>query len=337
MPEAAALDPSVVIAAAGGIFVLMLLSSVTLTAVYVVRPRMRLKRRMTDLGLVGGGKARAGGAGGGGNPRQKRIQEKLQELEEKKSQKKSRRNQIRADLMQAGIDMNVRNYLMVTGIVGLAAAAVAMVLGIPVVAALFIGLIAAFGLPKLALRFMARSRRKKFTQNFANAVDVIVRGIKTGLPVGECLSVIGREAPEPVGQEFRLLVEGQKIGLGLEELLRRGLERMPTPEFKFFAIVLQIQQQTGGNLAATLSNLSEVLRERKKMKDKVQSLSSEAKSSAMIIGALPFLVSGGMYGMNPDYMSLLFTETVGNYLLVAGLCWMGIGVSVMTKMIHFDI
>jgi tight adherence protein B len=233
--------------------------------------------------------------------------------------------------------MNVRNYLMVTGIVGLVTATVFMLMGFHVLISLPVGLIGFLGLPKLALRLMGRSRRKKFTASFAGSIDVIVRGIKTGLPVGECLAIVGREAPEPVGEEFRLLVEGQKIGLSLEELLRRGLERMPTPEFKFFSIVMQISAQTGGNLAGTLEGLSEVLRERKKMKDKVQALSGEAKSSAMIIGCLPFLVSGCMYGMNPDYMSLLFTETIGNILLAAGLTWMTIGISVMTKMIHFDI
>lgn len=226
---------------------------------------------------------------------------------------------------------------MLTAIAGLVAASVAMLFGMHIAAAAAIGLVGTFGFPKLVLMLLGRSRKKKFTAHFATAVDVIVRGIKSGLPVGECLSIIGRESPEPVGEEFRLLIEGQKIGISLDELLNRGLERMPTPEFKFFAIVLLIQKQTGGNLATTLAGLSEVLRERKKMKDKVQALSSEAKSSAMIIGSLPFLVSGGMYGMNPEYMSLLFTTTVGNVLLGAGLTWMAIGVSVMTKMINFDI
>lgn len=337
MPEVlAGIDPNLAVAVAGFSILLMLITTVSITAFVFVRPRMRLRRRMGDLGLIAGGGGREGG-GGGGNPRQKRIQDKLQELEEKKNEKKSRRNQIRGDLLQAGIDLKVRDYLMVTAIVGLVATSLAMLFGLHIVAAAAIGLVGTLGVPKLVLKLLGRSRRKKFTAEFATAVDVIVRGIKSGLPVGECLSIIGRESPEPVGEEFRLLIEGQKIGISLDELLSRGLERMPTPEFKFFAIVLLIQQQTGGNLATTLAGLSEVLRERKKMKDKVQALSSEAKSSAMIIGALPFLVSAGMYGMNPDYMSLLFTTTVGNVLLGAGLTWMAIGVSVMTKMINFDI
>ena len=311
MPEVlAGIDPNLAVAVAGFSILLMLITTVSITAFVFVRPRLRLRRRMGDLGLIAGGGSREGG-GGGGNPRQKRIQDKLQELEEKKNAKKSRRNQIRGDLLQAGIDLKVRDYLMVTAIVGLVAASLAMLFGLHIVTAVAIGLVGTLGVPKMVLKLLGRSRRKKFTAEFATAVDVIVRGIKSGLPVGECLSIIGRESPEPVGEEFRLLIKGQKIGISLDELLNRGLERM--------------------------AGLSEVLRERKKMNAKVQSLSSEAKASAMIIGALPFLVSAGMYGMNPDYMSLLFTTTVGNVLLGAGLTWMAIGISVMTKMINFDI
>lgn len=330
---AGALNPNVVLAIGVSLFMLMLLSTVAVTAFAIMRPRMRLKRRMADLGLID---AAAGGGGAkGGNPRHRRIQEKLQEMEDRGKEKK-RRNQIRADLLQAGLEINVRNYLMLTAIAGLVAAALSMLFGVSVLGAIPIGLIAFFGLPKLVLKFMARGRQKKFTTHFAGAIDVVVRGIRSGLPVGECLAIIGREIPDPVGQEFRLLVEGQKIGVSLHELLRRGLERIPTAEYKFFSIVLQIQQQTGGNLADTLANLSEVLRERKKMKDKVQSLSSEAKSSAMIIGSLPFFVMGMISLINPEYMALLFTETLGQFMLAAGMTWMAIGIAVMSKMINFD-
>ena len=331
---AGALDPNVALAIGVSFFMLMLLSTVAVTTFAVLRPRMRLKRRMADLGLVGA--AGAGGAGKGGNPRQKRIQEKLQEMEERGKQKK-RRNQIRSDILQAGLEINVRNYVVFTAIAGLVAAALSILFGLPIVAAIPIGLIAFFGLPKLVLRFMARGRQNKFTTHFTGAIDVVVRCIRSGLPVGECLAIIGREIPDPVGQEFRLLVEAQKIGVSTEELLRRGLERIPTSEYKFFAIVLQIQQQTGGNLADTLANLSDVLRERKKMKDKVQALSSEAKASAMIIGSLPFFVMGMISLINPEYMALLFTETLGQFMLAAGMTWMAIGIIVMSKMINFDL
>ncbi|MDP6057269.1 MAG: type II secretion system F family protein [Pirellulaceae bacterium] len=331
-----ALNPNVVLAIGASLFMLMVLSTVAVTAFSVLRPRMRLKRRMAELGLVG---AAATGGGGGkvANPKEKlhkRTQEKLQEMEDRVKQKK-RSNQIRSDLLQAGLEISVRNYLMLMAITGLVAVALSILFGVPVFAAIPICLIAFFGLPKLLLKFLARGRRKKFTAHFAGAIDIIVRGLRSGLPVGECLAIIGREIPDPVGHEFRLLIEGQEVGVALDELLQRGLERIPTAEHKFFAIVLLVHQQTGGNLAETLASLSVVLRERKKMKDKVQALSSEAKSSATIIGALPFFVMGMVSLINPEYMKVLFTETLGQFLLAAGITWMAIGVAAMWKMINF--
>lgn len=336
MLETFGADPLLVLVVGGSALFVMLVGGVSVLAVVAARPRHVLKKRLEAYGLT-----RHSGAGGevgrGGNIRQRRIQEKLQELEEKKAKKKLRRVQIRLDLLQAGIDVNVRKYFLFVALIGIGAAALASIMGFNLFIAAMAGLAGAFGLPKLILAQMARTRQKKFTAHFANAIDVVVRGIKSGLPVGECLSIVGRESPEPVGEEFRRLVEGQKIGLAIDELMERGLERLPTPEYKFFAIVLLIQQQTGGNLANTLENLSNVLRERKKLKDKVKALSSEAKASAMIIGSLPFFVAGMVSLLNPDYMRLLFTETTGNFMLAAGLSWMGIGVAVMSKMINFKV
>ena len=302
--------------------------------VIILRPRLRLRRRMTEFNLVASGAGKKNKAAA--NPRQSQIQQKLKELEDK-ADKKKQRNEIRTELLQAGLSISVRQYFILTGIAGLGVGGIAMLFNFSIIIAIPLALIGTFGLPKLFIRLMAKSRRKKFTQNFANAVDIMVRGVKSGLPVSECLTIIGRESPEPVGEIVRILVEGQKIGIGMEDLLARGLERMPTSEFKFFTIVLLIQQQTGGNLAETLEGLSTVLRERKKLKDKAKALSSEAKSSAGIIGSLPFLVGGLVWLLNPDYIGLLFTEQAGNIALIGGLCWMGIGVLVMSKMINFDI
>lgn len=337
MPEAAGgLNPVVAVTVLGFFSVALFVGIALVTATVVMRPRLVLRRRMETYGLSG---SHGGGAGAGRLPgnRQRRIQERLQELEEKKNKKKSRRNQIRSDLLQAGIDMKVERYLVITAAVGVIIALLTWAAGASVWIALPVGVIGAFGLPKMVLKLIARSRQKTFTQHFANAIDVIVRGIKSGLPVGECLAIIGREAPEPVGEEFRHMVEGQKIGLTLEELLNRGLERIPTTEYKFFAIVLLIQQKTGGNLARTLENLSNVLRERKKLRDKVKALSSEARSSAMIIGSLPFFVCGMVSLMNPDYIKLLFVTLTGNIMLGGGLAWMALGVFVMSKMINFKV
>jgi tight adherence protein B len=164
---------------------------------------------------------------------------------------------------------------------------------------------------------------------------VIVRGVKSGLPINDCLRIIATEAAEPVRTEFRDLVEGQKVGISLEQGLAKIYERMPLAEVNFFQIVLGIQQKSGGNLAEALGNLSKVLRERKKMRAKIQSVSQEAKSSAAIIGALPPGVMAMLYLVSPDYLMPLITTTAGNMIVVGGLLWMGIGILVMRQMINF--
>ena len=192
-----------------------------------------------------------------------------------------------------------------------------------------------FGLPKYVLKFMAKRRQKKFTKHFAEAIDVIVRGIRSGLPINECFNVVAREFEPPVSEEFRLMVEGENLGMTLDDLMQRGLRRLPTPEYRFCAIVIQIQRQTGGNLADTLANLSNVLRGRKQLRDKVQAMASEAKASAGIIGSLPFFVTAILAVVNPDYLMLLFTESTGHILLGIGAFWGSLGTFVMHKMIHF--
>lgn len=329
------MDSDIYMILAGGALMFMLLCSLVLTAFLVVRPRVRLRKRMAayDLVATGSGKRSAKSST---NPRQKRIQEKLQELEDK-GRKQSRSNQIRVELSQAGLNISIKQYLMVMAAAGVVGFVVPWVMGVPVMLAAAIGVIVAFALPKVVLKLRASGRQKAFTKEFATAIDVLIRGVRSGLPVGECLNIIGREMPDPVGEEFRLLVEGQKLGISLNELLRRALERMPSPDFKFFAIVLQIQQTTGGNLADTLENLSNVLRERKKMKDKVQALSSEAKSSAGIIASLPFGVMALIQFSNPEFLEPLFNETMGHWMLGIAAVWMAIGLGVMAKMIHFKI
>ena len=184
---------------------------------------------------------------------------------------------------------------------------------------------------------MANSRKKQFTHYFADGLDVICRGIQSGLPLGECMGIISQESPDPVGEEFRLITERQKLGVTLEEALLKAYERIPTSELKFFRIVLTIQQQTGGNLAETLGNLSAVLRDRKKMADKVKAITSEARSTAMIIGALPFVIGFGLYFISPDHIMLLFTEPLGHMMLMGAALTMGLGIFIMHQMISFDI
>nr|WP_246423169.1 type II secretion system F family protein [Roseospira visakhapatnamensis] len=182
---------------------------------------------------------------------------------------------------------------------------------------------------------MARSRRRRFTAEFPNAIDVLVRGVRSGLPVSECITIVGREIADPVGTEFRLLMEGQRVGMSLEDIMDRALARMPTAEFRFFAVVLQIQQQTGGNLAETLAKLSSVIRERKKMRDRAKALSSEAKASALIIGSMPVNFFVLVYFLAPDYMGLMITEEIGHYMIFAGVVSMIVGSAIMKVMIDF--
>ncbi len=195
---------------------------------------------------------------------------------------------------------------------------------------------AGFGLPRWALSFLKKRREKAFLKALPDAVDVIVRGIKAGLPLFESLKVVAANSPEPLKTEFLAIIETQAIGMPLGEACARLYERMPLPEANFFGIVIAIQQKSGGNLSEALGNLSKVLRDRKKMADKIQAMSMEAKASAGIIGALPPCVMSFVYMTTPDYMSLLWTHPTGQLMLVGSAIWMTIGILVMKKMINFD-
>jgi tight adherence protein B len=182
---------------------------------------------------------------------------------------------------------------------------------------------------------MKARREKKFTNEFANAIDVIVRSVRSGLPTNEALKIVAKESPDPVGGEFNRLVEGLKVGVTLEQGCKRMFDSMPTAEVSFFGIVMTIQQKAGGNLSEALSNLAGVLRDRKRLQGKIKAMSSEAKASAMIIGSLPPAVMGIVYVTTPAYIKLLFTERTGNLILAGCVLWMSCGIFVMRKMINF--
>jgi tight adherence protein B len=192
------------------------------------------------------------------------------------------------------------------------------------------------GMPLWLLKFLKKRREAKFLQGFPDAVDIIVRGIKAGLPLLESMRIITSDAPEPLKSEFRAIIETQTIGIPLGEACGKLYERIPVPEANFFGIVIAIQQKAGGNLSEALGNLSRVLRDRKKMKAKIQAMSMEAKASASIIAALPFAVMMLVYITSPDYIELLWTHPMGRMMLVCCAAWMTIGVLVMRKMINFD-
>ena len=209
-------------------------------------------------------------------------------------------------------------------------------LGAPAYVAGAIGVAGLLGLPRWTVNFLRKRRMTKFLDEFANAMDVIVRGVKAGLPLNDCIKIIASEAAEPVKTEFRTIAETQSLGVTLADAVAKLPERVPVPETNFFAIVVAIQQRAGGNLAEALGNLSRVLRERRKMKGKIKAMSGEAKASAGIIGSLPVVVMALVYLTSPEYILLLFTEPLGHVILGCSVVWMFLGVMVMRKMINFD-
>ncbi|MCG8560916.1 MAG: type II secretion system F family protein [Hyphomicrobiales bacterium] len=266
--------------------------------------------------------------------RKKEVQETIKELEAKQKSKKKATLQVR--LTRAGLNVPVRSYWLASLMLGAGVGLVVFVTGSPAVVSVAAGFAAAMGIPRWLLAYMTKRRQKKFLIEFANAIDIIVRGVKSGLPLNDCLQIIAAETPEPVKSEFEDLVEQQRVGVPLSKAFDRMYERVPLQEVNFFSIVIAIQQKVGGNLAEALGNLSQVLRERQKLHGKVQAFSAEAKSSAAIIGALPPLVMLVIYITTPDYIELLWTEQLGQVMLAGSAIWMLMGVLVMRKMINFD-
>jgi tight adherence protein B len=267
--------------------------------------------------------------------RRKAVADTLKELEGR--QKKKEKVSLHLRLERAGIDVSVKAFWIASAVSGLVCGALMLVFmpGAPTLTAIAAVIVGSLGLPRWVLSYLAKSRQKKFLEEFANAIDVVVRGVKSGLPLNECLNIIARESPQPIGGEFQELVEQQRVGVPLSECFDRMMARMPVAEVKFFAIVVAIQQQAGGNLSEALGNLSGVLRDRRKLQSKVQALSAEAKASAAVLGALPFIVMLMVYITTPNYISLLWTSKVGPLLLAAAGAWMTVGCLVMRKMINF--
>jgi tight adherence protein B len=269
------------------------------------------------------------------NTPEARRKQILVQLQDADRRERKARTTLAARLKQAGLNLTVRTFYIISAVVGVAAAVVAMVLGLHILLALGVALIFGLGLPRWVVGFLAKRRMKKFSLEFPNAVDVIVRGIKSGLPVHECFKIIARESPAPLGPEFQMLVEGLGVGMTLEQALERMYGRMPTPELRFFTIVIAIQQKTGGNLAEALGNLSAVLRARRMMGEKIKALSSEAMASAGIIASLPPVVMTMVMITAPSYMMPLFTDFRGNFMLLVAALLMATGVFVMKRMISF--
>ena len=267
--------------------------------------------------------------------RREQVEGSLKELEARRQKEKSVPLPIR--LAQAGLgSWTPQKFWIVSGVVAVVGFVVAFTIGGGLLGAAGIAFAAGFGLPRWTLGYLKNRREKAFLKALPDAVDVIVRGIKAGLPLFESIKVVAADAPEPLKSEFLAIIETQTIGIPLGDACVRLYERMPVPEANFFGIVIAIQQKSGGNLSEALGNLSKVLRDRKKMAEKIQAMSMEAKASAGIIGSLPPIVMLMVWISTPDYIALLWTHPTGQFMLVACVGWMTLGVLVMKKMINFD-
>ncbi|MGV8986618.1 MAG: type II secretion system F family protein [Cypionkella sp.] len=276
---------------------------------------------------------------GDGRQRRRSVEDTLREIEEKqKALARSRsRKSLQSRLSEAGLGWSKQGFW-----------AVCVATGCMLFLALWLG--AGFGLPfsvasaglggallpRTYVRFRRNRRLRDFAAQFPDAVDVVVRGVRSGMPLGDCIRVLAVEGQEPIRSEFKTVVADQTMGVPVQEAVQRLADRVALPETNFLAIVITIQSRSGGNLTEALSNLSTVLRERKKMRAKIRAMSAEAKASGGIIGSLPPIVASVLFLTSPKYVELLFTTLVGNVVLVASGCWMLIGVLVMRKMINFD-
>jgi tight adherence protein B len=266
--------------------------------------------------------------------RREQVETSLRDLEARR--RKESKVPLSSRLTQAGLDWSTQKFMIVSGILAAACFLVAILSGGGLLSAAGLAFAAGLGLPRWSLSYLKKRREAKFLKALPDAVDVIVRGIKAGLPLFESIKVVAADAPEPLKSEFLAIIETQAIGMPLGEACTRLFERMPVPEANFFGIVIAIQQKSGGNLSEALGNLSKVLRDRKKMAEKIQAMSMEAKASAGIIGSLPPIVMLLVYLSTPDYISLLWTHPTGQLMLVGCVVWMSAGIFVMKKMINFD-
>jgi len=294
-----------------------------------------IKRAETDRSIVAATRDRAAEVA----KRRKSVQDSLKDLENKQKTRDQvvKKPPLKVQIRQAGMTVSMEKFYLYSVVCGVVLAALAFLGGAPVWAVPGALLVGALGLPRWFVSFRRGRRVKAFLNEFPNALDIIVRAVKSGLPLNDGIRLIANEAQEPVKTEFRRIVDAQQVGLSIPEAAMRMTETMPCPEAGFFGIVIQIQQQAGGNLSEALGNLSRVLRDRKKMKAKVQALSMEAKASAVIIGSLPFIVAFLVYLSSPNYIMPLFTTSSGHMILAFSAVWMSIGIFVMRKMMNFEV
>ena len=315
-------------------FVAVAIGGIAWVFIYpILSGERKAEKRMESVARAGPA-MRAAPSRGAQKSRREQVEDSIKDLEER--QNKAKRPPLNVRIAQAGLEWSKRQFFMAAAGLGVAAFLFVLLGGGGLLPALGLGFAAGCGLPLWVLSFLKARREARFLNGFPDAVDVIVRGIKAGLPLLDCLKVVANEAVDPVRGEFGIIVQTQTIGVPLGEACAKMYERMPLAEANFFGIVITIQQKAGGNLSEALGNLSRVLRERKKMKAKIQAMSMEAKASASIIASLPIAVMLLVYMSSPHYIELLWTHPTGRLMLAASAAWMATGVFVMRKMINFD-
>ncbi len=317
------------------------LASVSVGAIFYVfaypylSGEAKAEKRVDSYSRNGQQKLAAGRVADLNSSRKKSVVDSLKELEQRAAAKQILT--LRDRIAQAGLDLDEKKfYIISAGSALLIAAALFFLSSEPLAGAMGL-LIGGLGLPRWYLSWKKNRRIAKFIEEFPNAIDIIVRGIKSGLPLGDCIRIIASEARDPLKSEFRAIVEAQAVGLSVSDACARLFKSMPIQDANFFVIVIQIQSKAGGNLSEALGNLSRVLRERKKMKAKVQAMSMEAKASAWIIGSLPIIVAGMLHAASPGFLSPLFTTPQGHLMLLGSAFWMLCGVIMMKSMINFEI
>jgi tight adherence protein B len=300
-------------------------------------PRDRLRKRAQILAETGSTTERIKAAVGGGGGIRRAEARGFRSLEGAAKRFLPRQSMLRERLARTGRNISLGTYLSINIGVVVVGFVAAMIAGLTPALAVPIALAGGLGIPHIVVGFLAGRRRKKFLAVFPEAVDLIVRGLKSGLPISESMTAVGREMADPVGGEFRGIMEKVRFGSELEEVMWQTAARLAIPEYNFFVISLSIQRETGGNLAETLQNLSEILRRRRQMRLKIKALSAEARASAYILGSLPFIMFALVNLLNPEYAGELFTDPRGLMMIGAGCTSMLVGVAVMVKMVRFEI
>ncbi|HEY8189524.1 MAG TPA: type II secretion system F family protein [Micavibrio sp.] len=319
--------------------VMIVMIAVIGTGTYFTLNHLQQKKMHSRAMSVIRGQAVGGAKKNDKDAQDKRRAEIARKLQENNGSgnKPKKKNDLKLKIVQAGMNISVKQFWIFSVIFGVTVVGLAFMSGQKPLVIVLIGITAFLGFPRYVLKWKAKRRQKKFIEDFADALEAMVRLLKAGMPVGEAIAMASREFTGPIGEEMSRIYDSQKIGTPLAEAALEGARRMPLTEMQMFATGLSIQAQTGSSLSEVLMNLARVIRARFRLRRKVQALSSEAKASAMIIGSLPFLIGMGLYFINKDYLMVLFQTPLGNAWLIGSGCWMLVGCLVMRAMINFKI